>query len=257
MMNKENQIRIAILATLLVITGIIACYFGITKNYLKKELKKESLELQAKDNPLAEVEERLDNKKEETLEISKDSVSSKESNLKLEESDQEDVTLNTSIDLEKCLNPLENESFYQLSHKSLNLIADDLSNYGYTDTKVTITFSEKLIEVYGGTGSKITAGTYEITNIDQKVVEVEFLPYGQDVLSCALLILLEDGTVHYVTLEEMFHKQFHSKKMNQVNSIVRIVQGSRGMKQGGGSMCPLLITNTGEFYDVSKIIINP
>lgn len=219
-MEKHNNIQLVVLYILIVIACIFAVYFGISLKKSEKEVIKLTSENEALNNEI--------------------SLNRPEKN----------EFKNAPIDITKCLNSHvdpEYNIYYSLCTDATGL------HCGWDSTSATVVFTE---EYLGNSDAKGEANKeHKVLNIDKKIVDVQYIGYGQDVTHCILLFLLEDGTVNYLTYNDMANlNNFTSKKFKNVSNVTRILRGSVGFERidkkfGGGRITPFLINDKGEFYD--------
>lgn len=161
---------------------------------------------------------------------------------------------------DNCLN---NEDIKQLNQvsiwKSFNILGLTLTtNESRKSVKVSVRWD--ILNTNGYFNNPATNGQtnqdYQIT-FDKNVEDIYGASLGFDAYSFVYLFLLDDGSVSYITFNDILENQnFEVKKIENVDNIVKFVNISYGTASDEVGRPPTTIAykNDGTFYDLSKLI---
>lgn len=236
-MRRGNGIVILFLILLIIIAGVSVAYFAITAN--DERVYNEELESQVK-----QLKEEINKVKANANSIvdNESSTQSVPNNVTV----NENSNVNKAIVLNKCLNATAENARYSIEKLTL---ADYESVCDYTAVEAYVKISEQMAKNYYDYKVKVNFQN-KVEGLNQRIVDVIFAGYGQDITHSVLLFLLEDGTVNYLTFEDMvINNNFTTKKFDDVTGIVKIAKGITERR-----MAPLLIKADGSFYDAGELL---
>lgn len=244
MMEKRNKIIMTIFVVLVILVGIIAVYFGITKKQVREDNNELMAQLESANASLKEVNEK-NSELESKLEKSSEKIETVKDVVKEDEETKTDSASIKSaiISNENCFNPTTAE----YRNYKINNIEVTTNKY----CKMEEDSAKIMIGEYDSSSNSTKYQERKVENINQKIVYAGKYAYRDD--DAAIFFVLEDGSVYYLGIVEGIEKgHFEATKIQGVSNVRYIIEG-----RDGHSRTPLLVTAEGKFYDARQAIYNP
>lgn len=220
---RVKNVFIVVFVILTIILGCVCSYLFISLQNTKLEMNNLNENYEKKLSNLNE--EKIETEKQKTLEIVAFDSNKSKANSNYE---------------------------YKLSSRSSRGIVAGLSNDG---TTVSVYFNNETKKLFPNINESFLSQENKITEFADKVVDIQVESIAQYEEDSALIFLLKNKTVQYLTLKDMcVNGNFKPKTITNLSNIVRIDGASGTVKQSEGVEIPIAIDNEGYFYDLSEYI---
>ncbi len=154
-----------------------------------------------------------------------------EENIKVEEEIKQNKKIDIVFNENNISNKKENMKIYQDISDSMSVLS---INVDTENNSLIIDLNKELAKLIYGYTDKVDSHT--ITGFSQKIVDAQITIIGDDKNDLNVVLLMEDGTVKYLSIDNILDKSYTVKSITDYKGYVKItkviIENKDGVKYG-------------------------